>query len=395
MPASPERRLRLAFGNLCTNQWIAGCHYLKNLLIALQRTTAQPKAVLYGAAADDSQKLLADFVEATLTSPLDRRRPLRWAYRLERLLGLPLGLSRLAAADLRRHGVDAIFASSDLGPGFNLPLLAWLPDFQHLHLLEMFSAAELKLRDNAYLRTAQRAGRIIISSQSVLADLQRFAPAEAGKGRVVNFVAHPPAGVYATAPGWVCARYHLPERFFYLPNQFWKHKNHAVVVEALGRLGSEAAGVTVVCSGNTSDRRQPHYFAQLEARVEQLQLRERFVILGMIPHDHVYQLIRQSQAVLQPSLFEGWSTSVEEAKSIGKRLVLADLPVHREQAPPAGVYFDPHDPQALAERLTEVSAEANPGPDVALEAAAQAELPRRSRAFGEVFMQAVQELVPG
>lgn len=395
MPAAAEPRLRIAFGNICTNQWIAGCHYLKNLFLALRNTTAPPIIILYGPSADQSHELLGGLIDEHLNSPVEHQRMLRRLFRLERFLGLPLGLSRLTANDLRRQRVQAVFTPYDEGPWFNLPLAAWLTDFQHRHLPEMFSAAELKLRDNSYKRTARRADRVIVSSRSVLADYERFVPDQAAKGRVVNFTAHPPAGVYATDPGWVCGEYHLPERFLFLPNQFWKHKNHRVVVEALGLLKARQIRLTVACSGNTRDPRNPEYLGELQARLDQLGIRDQFVMLGMIQHDHIYQLIRQSLAVLQPSLFEGWSTSVEETKSVGKRLVISDLPVHHEQAPPAALYFDPHDPEALAERLEAVAAEAQPGPDLSLERAATDDLPRRSKAFGDTFMQVMRELVPG
>jgi hypothetical protein len=51
-----------------------------------------------------------------------------------------------------------------------------------------------------------------------------------------------------------------------------------------------------------------------------------FIAPGVVPHAHVLQLMRQSLAVLQPSLFEGWSMSVEEAKSIGKRGLFRTYP---------------------------------------------------------------------
>ena len=69
----------------------------------------------------------------------------------------------------------------------------------------------------------------------------------------------------------------------------------------------------------------------------------------MVPREDLYQLIRQSLAVLQPSLFEGWSTTVEEAKSIGKQIILSDLPVHREQVESGARFFDANDPNSLAE----------------------------------------------
>jgi len=73
----------------------------------------------------------------------------------------------------------------------------------------------------------------------------------------------------------------------------------------------------VVCTGKFFDRRDPAPTAKLLATISRPGLREQFFLLGLVPHDDVYGLMRQSIAVINPSLFEGWSTSVEEAKSLG------------------------------------------------------------------------------
>ena len=52
----------------------------------------------------------------------------------------------------------------------------------------------------------------------------------------------------------------------------------------------------------------------------------------MIPKNDVSKLIYKSKAVINPSLFEGWNTSVEEAQNTKKKIILSDIAVHREQA---------------------------------------------------------------
>jgi glycosyltransferase involved in cell wall biosynthesis len=76
--------------------------------------------------------------------------------------------------------------------------------------------------------------------------------------------------------------------------------------------------------------------------------------LGLIPFDDVLALNAAADAVLNPSLFEGWASSVEEAKSLGTPLILSDIDVHREQAPSAQ-FFSPRNPEALGARLIESS----------------------------------------
>ena len=74
-------------------------------------------------------------------------------------------------------------------------------------------------------------------------------------------------------------------------------------------------------------------------------------MLGLVPRSDVIALMRYSRALINPSFFEGWSTTVEEAKSTGKRIILSDIDVHKEQNPPDGVFFNPKDPKDLAEKM--------------------------------------------
>ena len=45
-------------------------------------------------------------------------------------------------------------------------------------------------------------------------------------------------------------------------------------------------------------------------------------------------------ALINPSFFEGWSTTVEEAKSLGTKMILSNIKLHLEQAKNA-LFFDP------------------------------------------------------
>ena len=65
-------------------------------------------------------------------------------------------------------------------------------------------------------------------------------------------------------------------------------------------------------------------------------------------------------ALINPSRFEGWSTTVEEAKSFGVPMILSDIDVHREQTGGVARYFGTDDPEALANHLSDVSQAAQP-----------------------------------
>ena len=53
-------------------------------------------------------------------------------------------------------------------------------------------------------------------------------------------------------------------------------------------------------------------------------------------------MIYHSVALIHPSKFEGRSSPVEQAKSIGKQVILSNINIHKEQKPSRGKYFNPN-----------------------------------------------------
>jgi glycosyltransferase involved in cell wall biosynthesis len=96
-------------------------------------------------------------------------------------------------------------------------------------------------------------------------------------------------------------------------------------------------------------------------------------------------------AFINPSYFEGWSTTVEEAKSMGKGVLLSDIPVHREQSPQLGVYFHPDDPEALAAALLDAWSGHDARSDADLQARARQALPARQERFAATYQSIVLE----
>ena len=264
---------------------------------------------------------------------------------------LALGLDRPAAAEFRAKRIDVVFeAARFFGWRLPYPSVAWFPDFQHRRLPQLFSPAARWRRDIGF-RVQIASGRtIMLSSESALRDYQMFFPA-AARASVVRFASRPPAELLVADPGEVVGQYNLPQRFFYLPNQFWRHKNHQVVVDALSILSAQGVDLVVATSGSKMDPREPDYFDGIMAQVSERNLSRNFRYLGMIPLSHVYALLRASVALINPSRFEGWSTTVEEAKSFGVPMILSDLEVHREQTSGRAKYFGPDNPNELAAHL--------------------------------------------
>ena len=93
------------------------------------------------------------------------------------------------------------------------------------------------------------------------------------------------------------------------------------------------------------------YLAELHQLINENGLREQISLLGVIPRTEQLLIMKHARAVVQPSLFEGWSTVIEDAKSLQVPVIAAALPVNKEQLGDRGSYFDPLDAGQLGSLL--------------------------------------------
>jgi glycosyltransferase involved in cell wall biosynthesis len=385
--------MRIAFQMPGDGQWVGGDIYLQNLFHALTRTATEKLELCViptpGQTIKDEYARLLGINKIITHDVMPKWGPawvLNAAHKRFRLT------DQFGGKSLIRNGVDVFFGSIVLFKYSGIGTLSWLPDFQHVHLPDMFTDEERRSRDEEYLQSIKSADRVVLLSEAVKTDLAAFAPKYAAKARVLQPISYIPESVYETDQALVVHDYELPEKFAYMPNQFWRHKNHEIAFRALKLLRDKGMKITVVCTGYPGDYRSAGYFASLWEKISQWNLREQVVYLGMVSRERVLSLIRQSICVINPSLFEGWGLSVAEATSIGKRAIISDIPAHREQNPPGAVFFDPRDCDDLAQKLAQVWCESRPGPDLELESEARRSLPDRIDSFAGKFVDICNEV---
>jgi glycosyltransferase involved in cell wall biosynthesis len=246
-------------------------------------------------------------------------------------------------------GLDFVYPATQLAEApFGAPWAGWIPDWQHIHLPDMFGERELARRFIQYRILAQRCAVTVLSSQMALADTRSQCGETAADLRILHFPALFEPEVYERTPERIAAtgaRLGAPDRYLVICNQFWLHKNHLVAFEALRHVRQD---VRLVMTGEIDDERWPDYAGRIRALMADPEVARRVTITGRIDRDDQIDLMLGAQGFLQPSRFEGWSTFVEEARALGKPILLSDFPVHREQSPESAVFFDPADPVALA-----------------------------------------------
>lgn len=381
-----NNNIRLAINELGGDGWTGGITYRNNLIKSI--LAFYPEVKIFLLTSDGKHDSIDERVERiSLIKPkgiFEKAINKIW----KRAFKIDLFLKK----SIDPYQINLVFPSTYF-VGKGKGIVFWFPDFQFLHLPHMYQKSQLKSMQEKLLNYFERVPLIILSSKDAQKDFEKFAPQFLGKTRVMNFVAHVPSEMLVGKPKEILSIYNLPEEFVYLPNQFWKHKNHQIVFKALSILKKKGIIVDIVCTGNLNDGRNPQYLGGLMKEAAELGISKQITLLGLLPHEHVYALIRQSKFVINPSLFEGWSTSVEETKSVGKRMIVSDLGVHREQNPPNSLYFDPLNEIDLANKIEEMWHLTNPGPDLEMEKEAKSNLGERMENFAKTFLNIGKESI--
>ena len=268
--------------------------------------------------------------------------------------GLRRGGWRPQDAQIRRYQPDAIlYVKPGIHPFlWSYPAIFPIHDLQHRlqpHFPEVSEGGEYRRREYIYLNSIPVASAILTDS-------------EVGKQDVINLYAAKPERVHplpylAAIPTsritnesqikQVVERYHLPDRYFFYPAAFWKHKNHDHIIEAIRLLRDEfGLGVHMVFAGGYK-----HEYARLAALVEMNQLSDRIHFIGYVPDEHLSVLYQLSDGLVMPTYFGPTNIPVLEAWHSGCPVVTSDIRGIREQVGPAGILVDPNDAHAIAQAM--------------------------------------------
>jgi len=255
---------------------------------------------------------------------------------------------------IRKHALDAVY------PAKNYPVksrtgakvVAWYADLQHKYYPEFFSRSIILHRNIRLFFMLRNADDLVVSSQAVKDDFSRFFKLRKGLRFHVFHFTSINDDYQDVAFSELKQKYDVPDHYYMVSNQFHKHKNHRVLLLALARLKKQGINKHLAITGKFPRASDSPYLAELHSIIEENELRDQISLLGIIPRNDQINLMKYSQAVLQPSLFEGWSTVIEDAISLQVPVIASDLPVNIEQLQETGTYFKPHDDQQLADILS-------------------------------------------
>lgn len=203
-----------------------------------------------------------------------------------------------------------------------------------------------------YLIREHRFRMISSESHAVLVD------SDLGKRHLIESYGVIPEKVYPlryVAPSYVNSNYQredfdlsyrLPSKFYFYPAQFWPHKNHLRLIEALSEAKKTCSDISLVLSGGRS-----HSYELVQRRVSELGLDENVQFLGYVADEDMVGLYKRARALVMPTFFGPTNIPPLEAMSCGCPALLSGVYGMHEQSGDAALYFDPSSVEEMRDQM--------------------------------------------
>lgn len=331
-----------AFDN---KRWVGGLYYKRNILFSLtQNTVIMSKYNIVVITYMENKEVFEDFDDVVTIKYIGSEN-----YRVTQIKELLLCFI---------YHCKFIFPCENIHYRWlGIRIITWFPDFQHNRLPMFFSKQEIHEKTVRVNNIVNNNVSLILSSNDCLNDFRKFYSSEYRKIQVVPFVSYiEPVinNISEDEEKETLVKFELHgKKYACVMNQFWQHKNHIIVFEALARYFEKnpESNYIFVLTGNMEDYRNPEYIHKLKAMLEKSCIKEHVRILGFIEREEQIIIMKNAEYLIQPSLFEGWGTVLEDAKVLDKTVLLSDISVHQEQRSEKCKMFNPYDANALADMI--------------------------------------------
>lgn len=227
-----------------------------------------------------------------------------------------------------------------------------IPIFDLMHRYENFPEVKepsiFKSREKHYKNICKYAKSILVDSElgkKHVIDCYNVYPQ-----KIYVYPYRPPYYIYSYTDIDVVHKYKLPNDFFFYPAQFWEHKNHKAIIEAVKILKKMGEIINFVFVGSKKNS-----YDKVVELIEIYGLQNQFYLLGYVSNDELVSLYKKTIALVFPSFFGPTNIPPLEAIALGCPIIVSDVYGHRDQLDGAGIMVNPFDFEAMANAFLKFS----------------------------------------
>jgi len=231
----------------------------------------------------------------------------------------------------------------------NIPYIYTIWDLGHLCTypfpeLSMYNSFEY--RQNFYKTNLHKAFAIFTESKE-------------GKNNLINYMNIFPDKIFVMPmiPSNIVLEEIIPNpvkyldntRFIHYPAHFWAHKNHFNLILAFKKVLNSFPDIKLILSG--SDKGTKTYINNL---IIELNIKSCIIIVERFSIEELKWIYLNSLGLVFPSFFGPTNMPIIEAYELGCKIACSNLPGHFEQVGNYANYFEPNNPEQIAQSILDL-----------------------------------------
>jgi glycosyltransferase involved in cell wall biosynthesis len=140
--------------------------------------------------------------------------------------------------------------------------------------------------------------------------------------------------------------YQLPAKYYFYPAQFWPHKNHRRLVNALAEARRVHGDICLVLSGGFR-----HQYESIYRQVCQMDLSGAVNFVGYVPDVDIAGFYKRARGLIMPTYFGPTNIPPLEAMATGCPVLISDAYAMPEQCGNAALYFNPNSMEEMRDQM--------------------------------------------
>lgn len=216
--------------------------------------------------------------------------------------------------------------------------LYWSTAFALRHAKKIIAVSEFTKQDILNLYPKTPANKIAVVHNGYPEHLYRCLPANPEKTRLI------------------LDKYALEAPYFLYIGRLEKKKNVSALVEAFAYLRENHPDMKakLVLIGDAG-----FGYDEIKYTIEEFNLNGKVIMPGWVAEEDMPYVMNAAVAFIFPSKHEGFGIPVLQSLACGIPTAVSDIPVLREVAGEAALYFDQNDKRAIAEAMSRILTDAN------------------------------------
>ena len=216
---------------------------------------------------------------------------------------------------------DISFLSMSLSPKGKK--IGYIFDFQHKYLKKFFSKSQRIDRDKFFKKIIKTNKLVIVNSHETKKDIFKYFKKTITKVVVLPFLP------FLNFELKNLGKKIIKDDYFIICNQYWSHKNFETAIKAFKKF--KYSRFKLIITGQLTNKNKQYYFS-IKKLIERNGLQNKVILFSNLEKNAQLNLIYNSKALIQPSLFEGGpgGFSVYEAISFNKPILVSDIKVNKE-----------------------------------------------------------------